>query len=129
MRTGTNTLVRLACNARDVSIEEHGVAMDPILLPARRSAAGSQPAGVYLLGNLCLESDLITRRQVFLPQLPQRGDVLAFANTAGYFMDFSAGQALMQPTARTVAAYRTGNDWQWCLDEQFWPTDRREGTA
>jgi diaminopimelate decarboxylase len=134
VRTGTDTFVRLACNARDVSIEEHGVAMDPVLLPARQSAgvseaAGSEPAGVYLLGNLCLESDLITRRQVFLPQLPQPGDVLAFANTAGYFMDFSAGQALMQPTARTVAAYRTGNDWQWCLDEQFWPTDRREGTA
>ncbi len=129
VRTGTDTFVRLACTARDVSLEEHGVEMDPILLPARRPAAGSGPAGVYLLGNLCLESDLITRRQVFLPQLPQPGDVLAFANTAGYFMDFSAGQALMQPTARTVAAYRTGNDWQWCLDEQFWPTDRREGTA
>ncbi len=129
VRTGPDILVRLACNARDVSLEEHGVVMDPILLPARRPASGGGPAGVYLLGNLCLESDLLTRRQVFLPELPQPGDVLAFVNTAGYFMDFSAGQALMQPTARTVAAYRTGSEWRWCSDEQFWPTDRREGTA
>jgi diaminopimelate decarboxylase len=130
VRSGADgeTLVRLGCNARDVSLEEHGVVMDPILLPRRRPAAGG-PAGVYLLGNLCLEADLITRRKVFLPQLPQAGDTLAFANTAGYFMDFSAGPALMQPTARTVAAYRADGGWRWCLDEQFWPVDRREGTA
>jgi diaminopimelate decarboxylase len=125
---GGDTLVRLACNARDVSIEEHGVLMDPILLRGSRPA-GTGPVGVYLLGNLCLEADLLTRREVFLPELPHPGDVLLFANTAGYFMDFSAGQALMQPTARTVAVYRDGGEWRWCLDEQFWPVGRREGTA
>lgn len=130
VRTGPDgeTLVRLACNARDVSLEEHGVVMDPVLLPGPRPATGG-PVGVYLLGNLCLEADLLTRRKVFLPQVPHPGDVLVFANTAGYFMDFSAGRALMQPTARTVAAYRDGGDWRWCLDEQFWPVDRREATA
>jgi diaminopimelate decarboxylase len=119
-------LVRLDCNARDISTEEHGVLMDPILLRGP-APAGAGPVGVYLLGNLCLEADLLTRRKVFLPGLPQPGDVLAFPNTAGYLMDFSAGQALMQPTARTVAVYRDGADWQWCLDEQYWPVDHREG--
>ena len=116
-------LLRLGCNAGDVSLEEHGVLMDPVLLRAAdRSAAG--PVGVYLLGNLCLEADLLTRRKVFLPEPPRPGDVLAFVNTAGYSMDFNAGHALMQPVARTVAAYRDGGDWQWCLDEQYWPVGR-----
>ena len=118
------TLVRLNCNARDISTEEQGVQMDPILL----SDPAPSATGVHLLGNLCLETDLITRREVFLPALPEPGDVLAFVNTAGYVMDFSAGHALMQPTARTVAMHRIGDSWQWCMDEQYWPVGRREGT-
>ena len=115
-----DTLVRLAANSYDISTEDHAVLMDPILLSARPPAGG--PTGVYLSGNLCLEDDLITRRQVVLPHEPAPGDLLAFANTAGYFMDFAAGSALMQPTARKVAVFRSGNTWKWCLDELYWPT-------
>lgn len=57
------------------------------------------------------------------------GDLLVFVNTAGYLMDFSANQALMQPSARTVAAYRRHGGWRWCLDEQFWPVVDREEAA
>ncbi|OZV78259.1 diaminopimelate decarboxylase [Micromonospora echinospora] len=119
-------LVRLDLNAGDVSLEEHGVMMDPVLLPADPVASGdAAPHGhpVYLLGNLCLEADLITRRMVFLPTLPRTGDLLAFANTAGYFMDFSADHALHQPVARMVAAWQDAGTWRWCLDEQYWPLD------
>ena len=41
-------------------------------------------------------------------------------------MDFSAGGALMQPAARTIAAYRAGDDWRWCLDDGYWPVTGRE---
>ncbi|MFF2542973.1 Y4yA family PLP-dependent enzyme [Kitasatospora sp. NPDC058063] len=132
-------LVRLEMNARDVGLEEHGVLMDPLLIPRPGAPAtprtsdgppeGSpdgppgDPVGVYLIGNLCLETDLITRRTVFLPRLPAPGDLLAFANTAGYLMDFSAGRALRQPVARKVAAYRQDGAWRWRLDEQYWPVD------
>ena len=122
------TLVRLAGNSGDVALEAHGVLMDPLLL-SRGEPGPEQPAGVYLTGNLCLEADLITRRKVFLPRLPRPGDLLAFANTAGYLMDFSAGTALMQPTARTVAVVRDGDQWRWCLDEQYWPVLGREETG
>ncbi|MFV2118197.1 alanine racemase [Streptomyces sp. Act-28] len=118
-------LVRLAANARDIGLEDHGLLLDPVLLPGgpEGPGRGGPPVGAYLLGNLCLESDLISRRLVFLEREPRPGDLLAFANTAGYFMDFTADHALHQPIARKVAVYRDGDDgpWNWCLDEQYWP--------
>ncbi|AEM83046.1 Y4yA family PLP-dependent enzyme [Streptomyces violaceusniger] len=122
-------LVRLGMNAGDVSLEEHGVLVDPVLLP--RTGGGGErdeePVGVYLVGNLCLEADLITRRMVFLPRLPRTGDLLAFANTAGYAMDFHAHHAQRQPVARTVAVVREGGSWRWCLDEEYWPITNAGG--
>ncbi|MEN3583313.1 Y4yA family PLP-dependent enzyme [Streptomyces sp. ZYX-F-203] len=118
-------LVRLGMNAGDVSLEEHGVLVDPVLVPRPGAEAASRPershAPVHLLGNLCLEADLITRRLVHLPRLPRVGDLLAFANTAGYAMDFHAHRAQRQPLARTVAVTDTGGDRRWCLDEDYWP--------
>lgn len=123
-----DAIVRLDLNARDVSLEEHGVLMDPIVVP--RSGTGeARPVGVYLFGNLCLEADLITRRKVYLSSRPAPGDLLAFVNTAGYFMDFSATQALRQPIGRKVAMYREGGAWRWCLDEQYWPVHPRAEAA
>ncbi|MGW8064003.1 Y4yA family PLP-dependent enzyme [Streptomyces ziwulingensis] len=115
-------LVRLGMNAGDVSLEEHGVLVDPVLL-SRGGPEGDDegPVGVHLVGNLCLEADLITRRLVFLPGLPRVGDLLAFVNTAGYAMDFHAHQAQRQPLARTVAVEEEGDSWRWCLDEDYWP--------
>ncbi|MFI2608312.1 Y4yA family PLP-dependent enzyme [Kitasatospora sp. NPDC018619] len=127
---GGEPLVRLEMNARDVGLEEHGVLMDPLLLPRPGTpAAPERPVGVYLIGNLCLETDLITRRTVFLPRLPAPGDLLAFANTAGYLMDFGAGEALRQPVARKVAAYRQDGAWRWRLDEEYWPVDVTAGAG
>ncbi|WP_280664561.1 MULTISPECIES: Y4yA family PLP-dependent enzyme [unclassified Kitasatospora] len=120
-------LVRLDLNAADVGLEQHGVLMDPLLVPRQAPAHAPAPTGaggavgVYLVGNLCLESDLITRRQVFLPELPRAGDLLAFANTAGYCMDFTANRAMRQPIARTAALYRESGSWRWRLDDQYWP--------
>ncbi|MCY1142441.1 Y4yA family PLP-dependent enzyme [Actinoplanes sp. Pm04-4] len=128
VREGPDTLVRLELNSRDVSLEEHGVQMDPVVIP-QNSAGFAGPAEVYLLGNLCLESDLITRRKVVLPVRPRPGDLLAFVNTAGYFMDFSATGALRQPVGRKVALFRAGDRWSWCLDEQYWPVPERAEAA
>ncbi|WP_248501984.1 Y4yA family PLP-dependent enzyme [Streptomyces sp. D2-8] len=123
-------LVHLGMNAGDMSLEEHGVLVDPVLLPHGEAAAGDEePVGVYLTGNLCLEGDLITRRLVFLPRLPQAGDLLAFANTAGYAMDFHAHHAQRQPVGRTVAVERRGDSWRWCPDEDYWPITPLGGTT
>ena len=120
---GADLLGRLALKADDVALEEHGVLMDPVVIP--RGGAGpradSGPVGVHLFGSLCLETDMITRRTVFLPQRPEPGDLMAFANTAGYAMDFHAGHAQRQPVARKVAAWQDGDTSRRCLDEQYRP--------
>ncbi|MEU3984488.1 Y4yA family PLP-dependent enzyme [Streptomyces sp. NPDC026672] len=130
-RTGEGPpLVRLGMNAGDVSLEEHGVLVDPVLIPRRGTPdgqAGDGPVGVHLVGNLCLEADLITRRLVFLPRLPRTGDLLAFVNTAGYVMDFHAHHAQRRPVARTVAVTHTGGIWHWCPDEDYWPLTHPQG--
>ncbi|MDT0268522.1 Y4yA family PLP-dependent enzyme [Streptomyces sp. DSM 44915] len=132
-------LVRLGMNAGDVSLEEHGVLADPLIVPragppptadgAPDGERDGEPVGVYLVGNLCLEADLVTRRLVFLPRLPARGELLAFANTAGYCMDFHAHHAQRQPSARKVAVGRRDGAWWWSLDEQYWPTTHTSGEA
>ncbi|MFG3003228.1 Y4yA family PLP-dependent enzyme [Streptomyces calvus] len=125
-------LVRLGMNAGDMSLEEHGVLVDPVLLPRGGPAEDEdahEPVGVYLAGNLCLEADLITRRLVHLPRLPRAGDVLAFANTAGYAMDFHAHHAQRQPLARTIAVEPDGDSWRWCPDEDYWPLTHPGGTT
>ncbi|MFD7665602.1 Y4yA family PLP-dependent enzyme [Streptomyces sp. NPDC059788] len=125
-------LVRLDANADDIGLEEHGVLVDPVLVPreARGQGPDAGPVTCYLAGNLCLEADMITRRAVHLPAAPRPGDLLAFANTAGYCMDFSADEAQQQPVARKVAVWQDGPaddpdradaSWHWCLDEQYWP--------
>ncbi|MFD5744745.1 alanine racemase [Streptomyces massasporeus] len=118
---GGELLVRLAAKADDIALEDHGVLMDPVVVPRSGAGPGEGPVAVHLFGSLCLETDLITRRTVFLPRRPEPGDLLAFANTAGYAMDFHATRAQNQPGARKVAAWQDGDAWRWCLDDQFWP--------
>lgn len=126
---GGDLLVRLALKADDVALEEHGVLMDPVVVPRDGTAvrADAGPVGVHLFGSLCLETDMITRRTVFLPHRPEPGDLMVFANTAGYAMDFHARHAQHQPVARKVAAWQDGGSWRWSLDEQYWPTTPSEG--
>ncbi|MFI2433556.1 Y4yA family PLP-dependent enzyme [Streptomyces sp. NPDC018693] len=126
---GGELLVRLAATSEDVALEEHGVLMDPVVLPRHPERADGGPVAARLVGALCLEGDLITRRTVFLPCRPEPGDLLAFANTAGYCMDFHATHAQRQPVARKVAAWQDDGAWRWCLDDQYWPTTSVGGAS
>jgi diaminopimelate decarboxylase len=120
-----DVLVRLDMNRADITIQDLELFVDPVLVPqppaAERAALDD---GCYLIGNLCLESDFVSRRKVFLPYAPAPGDVLAFANSAGYIMDFNAHRAAQQRIAEKVAVFQqppgTG-EWRWTRDELYWP--------
>lgn len=47
----------------------------------------------YFVGSYCLERDVILKRKIFLPKLPQIGDLVCFVNTAGYMMHFFESEA------------------------------------
>lgn len=127
-----DTLVNLSMKRQDVCFLDQEIFVDPIIVSRRphQNEAGRQcPApgseGVYFAGNLCLESDLIYRHKTFLDKLPCPGDLVVFVNTAGYFMDFSASQAIMQPTARKVAITKEAGRMRWFLDDHYSPFSRR----
>jgi diaminopimelate decarboxylase len=119
---GGEPLVRMAMNRHDLSMEDMEVFFDPVLVPATGGVEERPPLAAYLLGNLCLEADFVSRHLVFFARSPRPGDLLAWPNTGGYLMDFSASQALQQPSARRVAIAEGGEGrWRWALDEEWWP--------
>lgn len=121
-----DALVCLNMKRQDICFLDQEIFLDPIVIyKDTRSFAGTE-TGVYFAGNLCLESDLVTRHQTTVAPLPEPGDLVAFINTAGYFMDFSASEAIMHPLAKKVAVTRTGNRTKWCLDENYYPTFDKE---
>jgi diaminopimelate decarboxylase len=119
---GGEPLVRVAMNRQDLSMEDMEVFFDPVLVPATRRVEERPPLAAYIVGNLCLEADFVSRHLVFFARGPRPGDLLAWPNTGGYLMDFSTSQALQQPSARRVAVAE-GNEvsWSWALDEEWWP--------
>jgi len=48
---------------------------------------------VYFTGAYCLERDVLLKRKISLPKLPEINDVVVFVNTAGYMMHFFETQA------------------------------------
>lgn len=148
-----DTLVNLSMKRQDVCFLDQEIFVDPIIVrrAERDTASASNPSSsssstsnaadstvdsisstashdeqaVYFAGNLCLESDLIYRHKTFVDALPEPGDFVAFVNTAGYFMDFSASQSIMQPVARKVAIARENGRLRWFLDDRFSPFSKR----
>jgi diaminopimelate decarboxylase len=106
-------LVVLDLSRNQVTPADQEVLLDPVLV----DRCGDPPDdGVFLAGRLCLESDLISRRKVFLDGEPGSGDVLAFVNTAAYQMDLSASAAAGHPPPPKVAAVLDGGRFTFAAD-------------
>lgn len=77
-----NLLVGLSMNRFNLRPFRAEFCSDPLVLaPAPRQVL---TGGAFLVGSLCAESDIIMRRRLALPFLPEPGDIVCFANTAGY---------------------------------------------
>lgn len=116
-----DTLVALRMKRQDISFLDQEIFVDPVIIYQSEPAAAEEPVAVYFSGNLCLESDLIYRHKTYLRALPKPGDLVVFLNTAGYFMDFSASESIMQPIAKKVALCQRGSQFRWFADEKYWP--------
>ena len=100
-------LVGLDMKRSDLLIGEQEMFVDPILIS--NSKEESNGKGVFFIGNLCMENDIIFKRKIFTDKIPQSGDLVVFANTAGYFMDFDQSHTIKQKVAtKVVATFENG---------------------
>lgn len=113
-RTAGRDLVVLDLSRNQVTPADQEILLDPVLVDGRGEPPGE---GVFLAGRLCLESDLVSRRKVFLESEPSSGDVLAFVNTAAYQMDLSASSAGGHPPPPKVAAVWDGERFAFVADD------------
>lgn len=89
-RDGT-WLIGLAMNRTQCRSTADDFLLDPLLLrpQARGARLGRRSTGPiegYLVGAYCIERELLTWRRMRFPAGVQIGDVVVFANTAGYMM-------------------------------------------
>ncbi|WP_338523843.1 Y4yA family PLP-dependent enzyme [Pseudomonas batumici] len=76
--------------------------VDPILITQQVSAP--KPIQAYIAGHSCLEDDVITHRLIHFNTAPQAGDLLIYANTAGYQMDLLENEFHRHPLPRRLMA-------------------------
>ena len=78
--------------------------IDPILLPAEGRKDAGPGMRAFIAGHSCLDGDVITHRLLDLSPVPRPGDLLLYANTAGYQMDLLENEFHRHPMpARLVA--------------------------
>ncbi len=95
----------------------------PLLLPTEDDRPQQEPRNYFLVGRSCLESDIIRNKAVSWSRHPREGDIVCFANTAGYQMDSNESPFHRLPLPTKIAAYRTGGSWQYCLDNKYRPRE------
>jgi len=103
-------LVGLDMNKSNLSSVEDEMLCDPIVISCHDQPPEdyTPEQGVYFVGNLCQEHDLIYRHKTFLPRLPRRDDLVIFVNTAAYHMDFNESASIQHPTAKKLVVVATG---------------------
>lgn len=78
--------------------------VDPILLPAGAKRPDAAPLRASIAGHSCLDGDVVSHRLLAFDSAPQAGDLLIYANTAGYQMDLLENEFHRHPMpARLVA--------------------------
>jgi diaminopimelate decarboxylase len=82
--------------------------VDPVLItPGRREPRTGGPVRAWVAGHSCLDDDVLTNRLLAFDTLPQPGDLLAWANTAGYQMDLLENEFHRHPMPRRLSVIGT----------------------
>ncbi|WP_192553385.1 Y4yA family PLP-dependent enzyme [Pseudomonas sp. IzPS59] len=76
--------------------------VDPILITSKESKP--VPMQAYIAGHSCLDDDVITHRLINFDTSPKTGDLLIYANTAGYQMDLLENEFHRHPLPRRLMA-------------------------
>lgn len=85
-------LVGLEMNMTQMMSSSADFLLDPFVI-YRDKKESSTPVDIFFTGAYCLERDVLLKRKINVPHLPQIGDFVAFVNTAGYMMHFFETEA------------------------------------
>ena len=85
-------LVGLEMNMSQLKSSSADYLVDPFII-YKKEVAQSEKIDLYLTGAYCLEQDVILKRQLTYPKLPEVGDFVVFINTGGYMMHFYETEA------------------------------------
>lgn len=107
-------LIGVNMNRSNLSLSGQEILIDPILIGNGKK----QSANYFIIGNLCMENDLIFSRKIHFKTQPSTGDLLLFPNTAGYLMDFNESQPILQPTGLKIVLNKNH---QPILDSNYHP--------
>jgi len=78
--------------------------VDPILVSAHAGSEHAEPpVRAYIAGHSCLDEDVITNRLIQFQRRPKAGDLLVYANTAGYQMDMLENEFHRHPVPRRIS--------------------------
>lgn len=114
-----NRLVGLEMNRSNIHADHLKQLTEPVVISRDEDNVNTGDEGVFYMGNLCLAYDMLQYNKTYPSHLPQAGDLVAFANTAAYMMDFTESETLMQPIARKVAVTEAKGAWAWIEDENY----------
>ena len=115
------TLVALDMNRSNMHSTHQKLLTDPVILHKDKARCRPCPEGVYYVGNLCVSYDIITYNKTFPTLLPEPGDLVVFANTAPYIMDFIESNTLHQNTGQKVTITQEDDRFRWFTDEKYKP--------
>lgn len=102
-------LVGLEMNRTQLRTAADDYLIDPIHLPGPdRPAAQTVGMEGYFVGAYCIEDEVIVRRRMRFPAGVAVGDVIAFVNTAGYFMHILESASHQIPLARNIVRTPAG---------------------
>ena len=118
-----DTVIGLDMRRNDLVMVDSEVFLDPLVVSEEKEL--DEKKGVYFVGNLCLEGDLIYKRKIFIKQIPKEGDLVIFFNTAGYFMDFNYLDQDFSVTNK-VAAIEKDNTFVFYKDKLYNPIISKE---
>lgn len=118
LSANNDLMIGLDINRSNILLGEQEMLIDPILIS---QSTKKEKNSAYLIGNLCLESDFIFKRKISFNQIPQKDDLIVFINTAGYFMDFSESNTIMQNTAVKLVMLEKQDKFEYILDSNYDP--------
>jgi len=95
-------LVGVEMNRTQLRTTADDAMLDPVLVRPPGAGEPSAPLDGYLVGAYCIERELISWRRLRFPAGVAVGDIVAFPNTAGYFMHILESSSHQMPLAHNL---------------------------